>query len=358
MYSFIFSSSRWKIQMTQTVLVSGATGFIAGHTIEKLLKQGHDVIGTVRAPSDTKKTGHLTSMAGAKAHLKLVAADLGDADPFTAHVDVDVIMHMASPYVMNVKDPQKDLVDPAVNGTLSMLKAAAKSKRVKRVVLTSSMAAITDEPDGRVLTEADWNTHSSLSRNPYYYSKTLAERAAWDFMKQEKPGFDLVVINPFLVIGPSHTSAINTSNQTFVDIIAGKYPAIMALNWGFVDVRDVADAHIAAMNTKTASGRYICAAGNMDMGEVVTLLRTKGYGHTKLPKLSLTGSIGTALMKLASYGQPAGIGSYLRTHLGRIPRFANDKAKRELGLTFRAPADSIAETVIDLARWGHIAQPQ
>jgi dihydroflavonol-4-reductase len=340
--------------MSHKILVSGATGFIAGHTIEKLLAQGHDVVGTVRNPADTAKTAHLRQMKGAKEHLTLVAADLTEADPFGAHVNVDVIMHMASPYVMNVKNPQRDLVDPAVEGTLSMLRAAANSKRVKRVVLTSSMAAITDEPDGRLLTEKDWNTQSSLSRNPYYFSKTMAERAAWDFMEREKPGFDLVVINPFLVIGPSHTKAINTSNQTFVDMIKGQYPAVMALDWGFVDVRDVADAHIAAMNTATASGRYICASANMTMAEVVALIRASGYGHTKLPKFDLSGTFGTALMKLASYTQPSGVGSYLRTHLGRNVRFDNSRIKKELGITFRAPADSIRDTLADLAKWGHI----
>jgi dihydroflavonol-4-reductase len=331
--------NHWIKTMSHKILVSGATGFIASHTIEKLLAQGHDVDATVRNAAE---------------HLSLVSAELTAKDPFDAHVDVDIIMHMASPYVMHAKDPQRDLVDPAVEGTLSMLRAAAKSPRVKRVVLTSSMAAITDEPDGRVLTEADWNSKSSLTRNPYYLSKAAAERAAWDFMTAEKPGFNLVVINPSLVVGPAHTPAINTSNQTFVDMINGVYPAVMAIDWGFVDVRDVADAHIAAMNTPAASGRYICASANMTMAEVADLMRAKGYSHTKLPKLDLSGGFGTALMRLASHFQPVGIGSYLRTHLGRAPRFDNSKIRKELGITFRAPADSISDTLADLAKWGHI----
>ena len=175
-----------------------------------MLAKGHAVVGTVRDPGDAAKVGFLTAMQG---DLRLVAANLLDADPFTAHADVDAILHLASPYIVNVKDPQRDLVDPAVQGTLSMLRAAKANPRVKRVVLTSSMAAVTDEPDERVLTEADWNRKSSLTRNPYYYSKTLAERAAWDFMAAERPGFDLVVINPFLVMGPSHTRAVNASPE-------------------------------------------------------------------------------------------------------------------------------------------------
>lgn len=344
--------------MSETILISGATGFIAGHTIERLLAQGFDVVGTVRDPSNAAKNAHLSEMPGAADHLKLVAADLNDDDPFGAHVDVDVIMHMASPYVMNVKDPQRDLVDPAVEGTLSMLRAAAKNKRVRRVILTSSMAAITDEPDGRVLTEGDWNTKSSLTRNPYYLSKMMAERVAWDFIEQEKPAFDLLVINPFLVIGPSHTSAINTSNQTFVDLINGQYPAVMALEWGFVDVRDVADAHIAAMNSITANGRYICASANMTMAQTADLIRDQGYQNSKLPKFSFTGSIGTKLMHLASYTQPSGVGSYLRTHLGRVPRFDNSKIRNDLGITFRSPSESIKDTLTDLSKWQHIPPAQ
>jgi dihydroflavonol-4-reductase len=261
--------------MAYSVLVSGANGFIASHIIARLLADGHSVTGTVRNPHDKDRNAHLVAPPGTAGRLRLVAADLNAEDPFAAHVDVDAILHMASPYVLNVTDPQRDLVDPAVAGTMAMLRAAAASPRVKRVVLTSSMAAITDEPDGRVLTEADWNEKSSLTRNPYYYSKTLAERAAWDFMAQEKPGFELVVINPFMVIGPELSNEVNTSNQMFVDMANGTYPAIMALEWGFVDVRDVAEAHVRAMTEPGAQGRYLCG-GNADHGRCDRAAATGG----------------------------------------------------------------------------------
>ncbi|KIT18096.1 SDR family oxidoreductase [Jannaschia aquimarina] len=341
-----------------TVLVTGANGFIASHVVERLLRAGHSVTGTVRDPADKSKTAHLRAMEGAGERLTLVAADLTDPDPFSAHMDVNVVMHMASPYAVDVDDPQRDLVDPAVKGTRSALEAAAKSPRVRRVVLTSSMAAISDEPDGRVLTEGDWNGASSLTRNPYYYSKTLAERAAWAFLEQKTPGFDLSVINPFLVVGPSHTKAINASNQILVDILNGVYPAVMDLDWGFVDVRDVADAHVAAMDPAVPQGRYIAASGNMTMAEVVALMRAEGYSHAKLPRLSLANSIGSAVMKLASYTQPKGVGSYLRTHLGRHPRFDNTRARDVLGIDFRPPTESVRDTLADLTRWGHVPQPR
>lgn len=161
------------------------------------------------------------------------------------------VIHTASPYVIDVEDPQRDLVDPAVNGTLSVLRSAAKAG-VERVVLTSSMAAISDEPrDDQVFTEADWNEQSSLKRNPYYFSKAEAERAAWAFVEEEAPSFDLVVINPYMVLGPSLGPSLNTTNQLFRDVLTGVYPGIMSLSWGFVDVRDVARAHVLAMEERT-----------------------------------------------------------------------------------------------------------
>jgi dihydroflavonol-4-reductase len=340
--------------MVYSALVSGANGFIASHTIARLLDDGHRVTGTVRNPDDKDRNAHLVELPAAAEKLRLVAANLNAPDPFSAHVDVDAILHMASPYVLNVTSPQRDLVDPAVAGTTAMLRAAARSPRVKRVVLTSSMAAITDEPDGRVLTEADWNEKSSLTRNPYYFSKTLAERAAWDFMAREKPGFDLVVINPFMVIGPELSGEVNTSNQMFVDMANGTYPAIMALEWGFVDVRDVAEAHVRAMTEPKSAGRYLCAAETRTMADVIALLRQAGVSPKKLPTMKFDGAFGSTLMKLASHFQPSGVGSYLRTHLGRTPRFDNGKIKRDLGLNFRSIDQTIVETATDLIARGHI----
>jgi len=338
----------------QTAMVTGATGFVAAQLIRELLHQGNRVRGSVR--STLKELDWLRALRGAE-RLALFDADLSKDGSFDAACEgVSCVMHTASPYILTVKDPQKDLVDPAVQGTLNVLRAAKKSKTVKRVVLTSSMAAITDEPDRRIkLTEEHWNTRSSLKRNPYYLSKTLAERAAWEFMQNEKPGFSLVVINPFMVIGPSLGPTINTSNQILLDMLTGKYPAIMDLAWGMVDVRDVALAHVLAMMTPRAKGRYICANTTIHMRDVVKLLRDNGYGEGyKLPKHSLANPFGNALAKAMSFFQPSGVGSYLRTHVGRLPVFDNGKIKRELGLTFRPLDKSILDAVADLKKWGHL----
>jgi dihydroflavonol-4-reductase len=340
--------------LSSPVCVTGAAGFIASHVVAELLARGHRVRGTARDPNSAS-CEHLRRMPGANERLELVAADLLDEQRWPEVVaGCARIIHMASPYVLEVKDPQRDLVDPAVKGTRLVLEAALAAG-VERVVLTSSMAAITDEPDEEhVLSEDDWNTKSSLERNPYYYSKTLAEREAWRIVGEHRRSTSLVVINPFLVIGPSYSSALNTSNQLFADLLNGVYPGIMRLVWGFVDVRDVASAHVEALTATSARGRYICAAGTMGMRELVELLQREGYGNHALPRLGLDCSAGDFAVRLSSYFQPRGLGSYLRTHVGRVPRFATSKIRSELGVTFRPLTETIRDTVADVARHRHL----
>ncbi len=328
------------------ILVTGASGFIASHIVRELLERGYSVRGTVRSLSDPAKVDFLAALPGAAERLTLVEADLLVEGSFdSAAAGCDVVMHTASPYLVNVRDPQRDLVDPAVNGTLNVLRAAAKAN-ARRVILTSSMAAISDEPrPDKVFSEADWNERSSLKRNPYYYSKVKAEKAAWSFVQTTSPSFDLVVINPFLVLGPSLGPEINTTNAIFRDLLSGVYPGILALSWGLVDVRDVAIAHALAMENPSASGRYLCAGETYTMKQVVEVLRHAGYAKwTLLPKRDLSGRFFTRLMKLLSYTQPSGTGSYLRTNLGRVMLYDSSKVQRELGLVMRPAKDSIIDT--------------
>lgn len=345
--------------MGPRVLVTGATGFIASHTIARLLAADYLVTGTVRKLVDRERHAHLLDLPGAGERLTLVEADLDRPDSFAGLVaDATYVLHMASPYVLNVKDPQRDLVAPAVNGTVAVLEACRAASLLQRVLVTSSMAAVTDEPDAtRVLTEADWNTRSSLSRNPYYFSKTEAERAAWAYVDRVKPAWTLATINPFMVIGPALTKAVNESNKVFLDLLKGAYPVIMDLTWGMVDVRDVADAHVAALTKPGVGGRYLCVADNRSMQDVVRLLRTLAVPNAKLPTISFASRLGTWLVRLMSYTQPAGTGEYLRTHLGRVPRYDASKAKRELGLQFRDVDQSIRDAVQSLAQWGHVNRP-
>lgn len=335
------------------ICVTGASGFIASHLVEQLLEKGLRVRGTVRKTAEDYP--HLTGLAGASERLELVTAQLLEEGSYDAAVEgCEVVMHTASPYVINVKDPQRDLVDPAVQGTLNVLKACAQAG-VKRVVLTSSMAAVTDEPRSEhIYTEDDWNEKSSLERNPYYYSKTMAERAAWDFIKEQSPSFDLVVINPFLVIGPAKTKALNPSNGVIKDLLSGTFPGLINVSWGLVDVRDVARAHGLAMDLEKPAGRYLCASETLSMRELVEHLKSLGYEGYKLPKLNLECKIGDWMVVLGSYFQPKSTGTYLRTHIGRVPNFDNSKIKNTLGLEFMPMEQSLKDTVEDLLGWQHL----
>jgi len=345
-------------EQKKTVCVTGASGFIAAHLVQQLLEQGYRVKATVRGTSE--KYGYLTSLPNADANLELVQADLEVAGAFDEVVKgCNVVMHTASPYIVNVKNPQTDLVDPAVNGTTNVLKSCAKAPEVERVVLTSSMAAITDEASNDItFSESNWNTKSNLKRNPYYYSKTLAERAAWDFVEQQSPQFDLVVINPFMVIGPSLGPSLNESNKIFADMLSGVYPTLMSVTWGIVDVRDVAKAHILAMQTPQASGRYLVSNERMTMTQVVNYLKQIGYSHYKLPKVNLATPFGNKVMKLLSYTQPKGSGSYMRSHIGKDMRYDNSKVKQELGISFIDAKQSIKDAVADLLKWNHLKEKQ
>ncbi len=346
------------MKSNKAVCVTGASGFIAAHIVRELLERGYRVRGTVR--KSPQNYPFLLALPGAAERLELVEANLLTTGSYDKIVEgCDFVLHTASPYTMNVKNPQTDLVDPAVKGTESILESCLKSGSVKRVIFTSSIAAITDEPEStKVFTEKDWNTMSSLERNPYHYSKTLAELAAWDFIMKKKQPFDLVVINPFMVIGPSIGPSLNTSNQIIRDIMMGVYPGIMDMNWGFVDVRNVAKAHVLAMETDTASGRYLCAAEALQMRELVALLKSSGFGGYALPKVDLSGKIGTRLMKVLSFTQPRDTGMYIRTTIGRTMRYDNSKIKRELQLSFMDIKKSIIETVNDMVKWGHLPPPK
>jgi dihydroflavonol-4-reductase len=138
----------------------------------------------------------------------------------------------------------------------------------------------------------------------------------------------------------------------------GVYPGVLSLTFGLVDVRDVAKAHVLAMETERASGRYICAGESLAMSEIVAILRESGYDRGyKLPRLDLTGPLATRLVRWMSYTQPAGTGSYLRTHLGKVMRYDASRIERDLGLTFRPARDSVMATAEDLVRSGHLKKP-
>ncbi|KAL8545145.1 hypothetical protein ACS0TY_005366 [Phlomoides rotata] len=269
------------------VCVTGASGYVASWLVKYLLRHGYTVKASVRDPNDPKKTEHLLLLDGAKERLKLFEADLLKEGSFDAIVDgCDGVFHTASPFFLATNDPQVELIDPALKGTLNVLQSCAKTPSVKRVVLTSSIVAMFANGKPRtpdVIVDESWWSDPEFCRQAqqwYMLSKTLAEDAAWKFVKEKN--IDMVAINPAMVIGPMLQPTLNTSSASILNLINGAetYPNVTS---GWIDVRDVANAHIMAFENPSACGRY-CMVGNVShFSEIVSILR-KLYPTIRLPE--------------------------------------------------------------------------
>lgn len=330
------------------VMVTGASGYIASWIVKYLLEAGHTVHGTVRDPG---KPGleylHALSKANG-GRLKLFKADLLDQGSFDAPMQgCELVLHTASPFIISgFKDANQALVRPAVEGTRNVLEAANRTASVKRVVVTSSVAAVfgdnidLKQVPGGVFTEEHWNTSSSVKHQPYSYSKVAAEREAWAICKKQSR-WDLVTINPSFVLGPSLTTATaSTSISTMKQLGGGEMKAgAPDLEMGVVDVRDVAQAHIKAGFTPSANGRYItsgCVMSFLDMGRV---LREKfgdryPFPRSRLPKFMvwLVGPLVGGIQR-----------SFVERNVGHPLRLDNSRGKRELGLQYRPAAQTLTE---------------
>jgi len=336
------------IDRSKPVLVTGGSGYIASWLVKYLLDDGIDVHATVRDKSDDAKVGHLKRLAeSSPGRLTLFEADLLDDGAFdVAMGGCELVFHTASPFVLSgVKDPQKELVDPAVAGTCSVLESANRTFTVKRVVLTSSVVSIYGDAadlhdfDRDVLTEDDWNTTSSLSHQPYPYSKAQAERAAWE-VAGAQDRWDLVVVNPGFVLGPSLTTASRSATFDTVRQIVGGTMRMGAppIELGVVDVRDVAQTHVEAGFTASASGRYICVSRSMTFLEMGRTLADAFGRHYPFPRRELP----KAVVWLAA--PTAGITrKYVTRNMGRPLRFDNRRAREELGVEFRPTETTVVE---------------
>jgi len=333
------------------VLVTGATGFIAGHVIHQLLEAGHEVYGTAR--SATKAAGLnavLSDYAGRPVEVPLVEADLSSDEGWAEAVaGMDYVQHVASPFLANIpKDPDV-LIRPARDGALRVLKAS-KAAGVKRVVMTSSMAAIAygwGDARPALLTEEHWSDPDNLKDNTAYTrSKTIAERAAWDYMAGEGKGMELAVINPSAVLGPAMSADVSASIEILTQLMTGKAPASPRVGFCVVDVRDVADAHLRAMTVPEAAGERFLAAGRfMWMAEVADVLReTFPDYRKKLPR----GVLPDWVLKVMTLINPP-LKSVV-PELGRERHCSNEKAKRILGWSPRTEEEAIidgARSLID-----------
>ncbi|GKT50675.1 tetratricopeptide repeat protein 1 [Colletotrichum spaethianum] len=247
-------------------LVTGGTGFIGLYVVKLLLERGHYVNTTVRSLKNAGKCKPLLDLqAQYPGHLSLFEADLMENGSFRqAMEDCEVVYHIASPFLVpqQIKDGLKDCVEPALQGTQSVLQSANEVESVKRVVLTSSVAAMYgDNADvlkvkDQTLTESCWNETSSLGYAPYSYSKTVAEREAWKIQKLQGR-WSLVVVNPGMVLGPSLTpESVSGSHFMLESMYRGENRmGCPDLSWPLVDVRDVAEAHVKVGEDVSASGR-------------------------------------------------------------------------------------------------------
>lgn len=293
------------------VLLTGASGFIAAHTLDILLERGHSVVGTVRSQ---EKADKIKAQYGGKYGDKLsfaIVPDIAQEGAFDEAVKSDppfeVVLHTASPFHFNVTDVQKDLIDPAVIGTTGILKSIKKSApSVKQVVITSSFAAIIQADKGfwpgHEYSEADWNpiTFEEATENPmlgYRASKTFAEKAAWEFLEKEKPNFTISTINPPMVFGPivhalDSLDNLNTSNERIRNAVQGKFkdeiPPSGVHFW--IDVRNCAEAHIAAFEKpEAANKRFFVTAGYFSNREIMQIIKKNFPQYKNLPNDSTPG---------------------------------------------------------------------
>jgi dihydroflavonol-4-reductase len=257
------------------VLVTGGSGFIAGHVITRLLDDGYQVRATLRSlnrEAAVRGTLHARDCA----QLSFVAADLSSDDGWAAAVaDCDYVLHVASPFPPAKPKDENDVIVPAVEGTLRVLRAASDTG-VRRVVVTSSFAAIGYSPkvSGLPYDESDWTDPDGQA--PYVKSKTLSERAAWDFATAHPDGPELTVVNPVGVFGPVLGPDISSSIAIIKSLVDGAIPLLPRASFAVVDVRDVADLHVRAMTDPAAAGqRFLAAAGQpLSMPQIAAVLRS------------------------------------------------------------------------------------
>jgi len=338
---------------TGIVLVTGASGFLATHIVKQLLEQGYRVRGTVRSLKDEKKCAPLRQLVVEPKHpLELVEADLLDENSWIkAVVNCEIVIHTASPVPKVVPKDEDECVKPAVDGTLFVLKACADAY-VKRVVITSSTAAIAGEniKHEYLYTEADWGDDKTAS--PYTKSKILAEKAAWKFVEDRKaqnlPTFELATINPGLIAGPVLHDVFCSSMELFKRLLERQMMVLPDINFPLCDVRDVAAAHIKAMILPEAVNKrhIIVSKVNSNPLKEIALILQKEFGPKgySIPTMVVP----SFLVRLYSYFD--GTVKLASPFLGVNPKYDNKRFIEVLGIKPHEIEDSLysmAYTMID-----------
>ncbi|PGH33177.1 hypothetical protein GX50_04019 [[Emmonsia] crescens] len=332
------------------ILLTGGSGFIAAHVLDTLLQRGHSVVTTVRSEEKAQKIRDSHPNVPKDKLDFAIVEDIAKLDAFDKAVisnpPFETVIHTASPFHFNSTDNKKEFLDPAINGTVGILHAIKRSApTVKHVVITSSFAAIIDvkKPPTYTFSEVDWNpiTEAEAFLNPmhgYRASKTFAERAAWEFIENEKPNFTIATVNPPVVLGPvvhplDSLAALNTSNERIRDLITGaaknSCPPTGTHLW--VDVRDLALAHtLAAEKQKEAANqRFFITAGKFSNRQVSEIIYEEfPQLREKLP--------GEEALKSGDFPPEGFFG------------FNNEKSKNVLGLEYRPLRQSVVDAVKSL----------
>nr|XP_029122796.1 tetraketide alpha-pyrone reductase 1 isoform X3 [Elaeis guineensis] len=270
------------------VCVTGASGFIASWLVKRLLDSGYHVRGTVRDPGDYKKTSHLWELEGARERLQLVKADLMEEGSFDeAIMGCKGVFHIASPVLRDHTDPKVGILDPAINGTLNVLRSCKKSQALKRVVLTSSSSTVRIKEDINPkvpLDETSWSSLELCERLQLWYAlaKILAEKAAWEFARENN--IDLVTVLPAFVIGPSLPHDLCLTASDVLGLLRGDNERFsLHGRMGYVHIDDVARCHILVYEDAKAHGRYLCSSPVLDNHELAGII-AKRYPSLPIPK--------------------------------------------------------------------------
>ncbi len=351
--------SNKNIMANELVLVTGGSGFIGAHCILQLLNAGYRVRTTVRSlrrEADVRAMLKQGGLAQSDDRLAFAIADLEKDAGWPEAVDrCDYVLHVASPLPPSVPKNEDELIIPAREGALRVLRAS-RDAGVRRVVLTSSFAAIGygHSPQSAPFTEKDWsNLNSDVAAYPK--SKTLAERAAWDFVAREGGALELSVVNPVAVFGPVLGADYSASILLIQRLMDGAMPGCPRLHFGIVDVRDVADLHLRAMTHPSAKGeRFLAVAGDFVwMRDIARILKARmGAAAKRVP----TRELPNWLVRLAALRDPAV--KLILPELGKQKNATNEKGRRMLGWTPRSNEESVVATAESLIRLGLLKYKQ
>ena len=335
------------------VLVTGGTGFVGVHCILQLLKAGYPVRTTLRSLDRKNEIIEMLKYGGVDSfgNLSFVETDLSkDTNWDEAVKDCEYVLHVASPISLTIPKDENEMIAPAVEGTLRVLKAA-RNAGVKRVVITSSFGAVgySHTETDQLITEDSWTNPNEKGLSAYIKSKTLAEKAAWDFITREGGALELSVVNPVGIFGPTLSANLSGGLEIIKKLLDGSMKAVPQINFGIVDVRDVADLHLRAMTNPNANGqRFLALAGDvLSFHEMVLILKNKMGDEAKNVTTKV---LPNWIVRIAALFNP--LAKNIAPQLGRVKNASNEKAKTMLGWTPRTNEEALIASAESLVRFG------